>query len=134
MTKQMKQQEILNLMAALSSNSSKIGDWKVIKIYEARLRGEEDPYDAEELMHARQEIRDQINALQTEVATMEDEMTEIEIEDSWWVNQLIDGTKLLGDVPDNQKDGVKAVLMERVQKGIITAEKYAEITGEVYAE
>lgn len=60
-------------MAALSSNSSRIGDWKVIKIYEARLRGEPDPYDAEELMQARQEIRNRINDLQVEVASMDDD-------------------------------------------------------------
>lgn len=72
MTKQMKQQEVLNLMAALGSNSSKIGDWKVIKIYEARLKGEADPYDVDELMQSRQEVRDRINELQAEIATMDD--------------------------------------------------------------
>lgn len=51
-----------------------------------------------------------------------------------WANRLIAGTKTWDDVPGNRKDGVKAVLLERVASGIITAEKYAEITGEVYTE
>ena len=37
--------ELAQLMSNLSANTSPIGDWKVIKIYEARLNGEEDPYD-----------------------------------------------------------------------------------------
>ena len=51
-----------------------------------------------------------------------------------WANRLIAGTKVWDEVPANRKDGVKAVLLERVEKGVITAEKYAEITGEVYTE
>ena len=51
-----------------------------------------------------------------------------------WANRLIAGTKVWDEVPANRRGGVKAVLMERVEKGIITAEKYAEITGEVYAD
>ena len=51
-----------------------------------------------------------------------------------WANRLIAGTKTWDEVPENRKAGVRAVLLERVEKGIITAEKYAEITGEVYAE
>lgn len=69
--REMKQQEVLNLMAALSSSVSSIGDWKVIKIYEARLKGESDPYDADELMAARQTVRDKINALQKELDEMD---------------------------------------------------------------
>ena len=51
-----------------------------------------------------------------------------------WANRLIAGTKTWDEVPENRKDGVKAVLLERAEKGIITAEKYTEITGEVYVE
>lgn len=51
-----------------------------------------------------------------------------------WANRLIAGTKVWNEVPESRKDGVKAVLLERVEKGLITSEKYAEITGEVYAE
>ena len=51
-----------------------------------------------------------------------------------WANRLIAGTQVWDDVPTSRKNGVKAVLQERVEKGIITDGKYAEITGEVYAE
>lgn len=51
----------------LSGNNSDIGDYKVIKIYEARIKGEKDPYDVNALMEARQKIRDQINELQKEL-------------------------------------------------------------------
>lgn len=64
---QEKQQEIINLTSMLSSTESDIGDWKITKTYEARLRGIEDPYDTETLMNARQEVRDRINELQKEI-------------------------------------------------------------------
>ncbi len=51
-----------------------------------------------------------------------------------WANRLIAGTKVWDEVPANRKDGVKAVLRERVESSAITAEKYAEITGEAYAD
>lgn len=47
-----------------------------------------------------------------------------------WANRLIAGTKTWDEVPDSRKDGVKAVLAERVRGGVITPEKYEEITGE----
>ena len=34
----------------LAANTSTIGDWKIIKIQEARLAGQENPYDLNELM------------------------------------------------------------------------------------
>lgn len=64
-------QEIGSLVSALDSPVSSIGDWKVVKIYEARLKGEEDPYDYEELAAQRQEARDRINELQTRLAELE---------------------------------------------------------------
>ena len=64
-------QEIGSLVSALDSPVSSIGDWKVVKIYEARLKGEEDPYDYEELAAQRQEARDRINELQTRLAEFE---------------------------------------------------------------
>ena len=51
-----------------------------------------------------------------------------------WANRLIAGTKAWDEVPDSRKDGVKVVLAERVQSGIITSEKYEEITGGKYPE
>ena len=64
-------QEIGSLVSALDSPVSSIGDWKVVKIYEARLTGEEDPYDYEELAVQRQEARDRINELQAQLAELQ---------------------------------------------------------------
>ncbi len=64
---QTRQQEIINLTSLLSSTQSDIGDWKITKTYEARLKGEDDPYDTENLIAARQEIRDRINELQEQL-------------------------------------------------------------------
>ncbi len=66
-----KQQEIYNLQSQLTSGVSEIGDWKVAKCYEYSLIGEEPPYDVKELHEKRQAIRDQINALQEELAADE---------------------------------------------------------------
>lgn len=54
------------LKSLLSSQESPVGDWKVMKIYEARLTEAEDPYGVDELMQNRQLIRDKINELQAE--------------------------------------------------------------------
>ena len=64
---QAKQQEIINLTSRLSSTQSDIGDWKITKTYEARLKGEDDPYDTEKLIAARQEIRERISQLQEQL-------------------------------------------------------------------
>lgn len=63
--------ELAQLMSNLSANTSPIGDWKVIKIYEARLNGEEDPYDYAELAEARQAARIRINAIQDELKNLD---------------------------------------------------------------
>ena len=68
---QTRQQEIINLTSRLSSTQSDIGDWKITKTYEARLKGEDDPYDTKALMDARQEVRDRINELQQEIDAAE---------------------------------------------------------------
>ena len=67
MEEQEKRQSIINMTCDLSSPASKYGDWKIAKIYEARLNGEPDPYNADELMAKRQEIRDSINATRKEL-------------------------------------------------------------------
>ena len=59
--------EVNCLISQLTATNSPIGDWKVIKIYEARLQDEPDPYDFAELAAARQKVRDDINALQTKI-------------------------------------------------------------------
>ena len=59
--------EIRTLQSRLDAPTSDIGDWKIIKIYEARLSGENDPYNYEELKAARQAVRDKINELQAQL-------------------------------------------------------------------
>lgn len=59
--------EIRTLQSKMDAPTSDIGDWKIIKIYEARLSGESDPYDYEELKAARQAVRDKINELQAQL-------------------------------------------------------------------
>ncbi len=59
--------QIRTLTSKLDTPTSDIGDWKIIKIYEARLSGESDPYNYEELKAARQAVRDEINALQAQL-------------------------------------------------------------------
>ena len=64
---QEKRQSIINMTCDLSSPVSEYGDWKIAKIYEARLNGEPDPYNADELIAKRQEIRESINATRKEL-------------------------------------------------------------------
>lgn len=66
-----KQQEIIDLRCHLTSDVSEIGDYKMVKTYEARLLNEADPYDTEALIKKRQEVRDKINALEAEIAELE---------------------------------------------------------------
>lgn len=63
--------ELASLMSELSASTSHAGDWKVIKIYEARMHGKEDPYDFDELSAVRQEIRKRINEVQEELKKLE---------------------------------------------------------------
>ena len=63
--------ELAQLMSNLSANTSPIGDWKVIKIYEARMEGNPDPYDFEELAAERQAARDRINEIQHELEELD---------------------------------------------------------------
>lgn len=63
--------ELAQLTSNLSANTSPIGDWKVIKIYEARMHGKEDPYDFDELSARRQATRDRINQIQDELKNLD---------------------------------------------------------------
>ncbi len=51
-----------------------------------------------------------------------------------WANRLIAGTKTWAEMPISRRKGVMAVLAGRVEKEVITGEKYEEITGEKYGE
>lgn len=63
--------EKAQLMGNLAANTSPIGDWKIIKIQEARLAGKEDPYDLAELMMQREETRERINAIEKELSKLD---------------------------------------------------------------
>lgn len=63
--------EMAQLSSNLAANTSSIGDWKIIKIYEARLKGEADPYDFDTLSAERQAARDRINAIQRELEELD---------------------------------------------------------------
>ena len=65
--------EMYQLMSDLSSDISQIGDWKVIKIYEARMHGKDDPYDFDELSAQRQAARVRINEIQEELEELDKE-------------------------------------------------------------
>lgn len=71
-----KEQEIRNLEAALSSTSSDIGDYKIIKCMEYQALGMEMPYDINELNESRQAIRDQINDLEGEIVSLQAQVDE----------------------------------------------------------
>lgn len=66
---QKKQQRIIDLKWTLQSFDSSVGDYKVVKTYEARLKGEADPYDTDDLIAKRKAVRDEINKLQQELET-----------------------------------------------------------------
>lgn len=59
--------EKAQLMSNLAANTSPIGDWKIMKIYEARMRGAEDPYDFDTLVLQRQAARDKIQEINIEL-------------------------------------------------------------------
>ena len=48
-----------------------IGDYKIVKTYEARLLGKDDPYDTNQLIEKRDATRSKINELQEELAALE---------------------------------------------------------------
>ena len=72
--------EKAQLMSNLAANTSPIGDWKIMKIYEARMRGAEDPYDFDALVLQRQAARDRIQEINVELCKLDGiEPTEAEI-------------------------------------------------------
>ena len=75
-------QEIINLKLELSSATSEIGDYRIIKTYEARLNNEKDPYDTKSILAKRQEIRDKINVLQQQLDTLQAEEESINAENN----------------------------------------------------
>ena len=47
-----------------------------------------------------------------------------------WANRLVAGTQTWEKVPITRREAVKAILAQRVNDGQISAECFAEITGE----
>lgn len=68
------EQEIRNLTSQLTSSVSSVGDWKVVKCYEASLVGLEPPYDINALHAERQAIRDRINEIQHRIEEIDREL------------------------------------------------------------
>ncbi len=64
---EIKAQHIRDLKSILGSGESDIGDWKIIKCSEAKLAGEPMPYDLDELLAKRAEVRKKINELEKEL-------------------------------------------------------------------
>lgn len=62
-----KEAEIRTLRSELSANTSDIGDYKIIKIYEARLQSKPDPYELGELLQKRNDVRERIDLLRKEI-------------------------------------------------------------------
>jgi len=63
--------ERASLMSSLSANTSDIGDWKIAKIQEARMMGEQDPYDVVELANQRRAARNRINEIDIELRKLD---------------------------------------------------------------
>jgi len=62
-------ERISDLKRSLTSNDSSIGDYRITKCYEASLIGEKMPYDVAELHQKRQEVRNEINRLESLIAS-----------------------------------------------------------------
>lgn len=71
--RQILEQKITDLKSQLASDASRVGDWAIIKCYEARLAGKDDPYNVDDLLVKRQAIRDQINEAQAQLAALPEE-------------------------------------------------------------
>ena len=65
-----KEAEIRALRSALAENTSEIGDWKIIKIYEARLQNKTDPYNLEEILTERETTRERINQIREDIENL----------------------------------------------------------------
>ena len=67
------EQKIRDLKTKLSCQEAGIGDWKIAKCIEYSTLGMEPPYDLQELHGQRQLVRDEIDALEEELAKYKDE-------------------------------------------------------------
>ena len=51
-----------------------------------------------------------------------------------WRNRLIAGTQSFENCPEKYRDAVIALLRQDVENGVITEERFEEITGQEYQE
>lgn len=82
------QTEILRLRNQLSADTSDIGDYRIVKIYEARINAEPDPYSADTLIAQRQAARDRINTLKKEIRELRGETEETLTEEEQKAQEL----------------------------------------------
>ena len=68
-----KEQEIIDLRCAFAHPASDIADYKVARIYEARINAEPDPYSADDLIAQRQAARGRIDTLKVEIRKLRGE-------------------------------------------------------------
>ncbi|WP_337774309.1 hypothetical protein [Mitsuokella jalaludinii] len=64
------QTEIQRLRNQLAADTSDIGDYKIAKIYEARINGDPDPYVAADVITSRQMARKKLESLEIQLAQM----------------------------------------------------------------
>ena len=64
------------MRCAFAHPASDIADYKVARIYEARINAEPDPYSADDLIARRQAARDRIDTLKTEIRQLRGEAVE----------------------------------------------------------
>ena len=64
------QAEILQLRNRLSADTSDSGDYKIVKIYEARINGEPDPYVASDVVASRVSLRKRLASLEAQLAQL----------------------------------------------------------------
>lgn len=63
--------EMMECESRLFYSASDIGDWKIIKCYEAKLQSKPMPYDIDDLMEKRQMMRNRINEIQEQLKELE---------------------------------------------------------------
>ena len=64
------------MRCAFAHPASDIADYKVARIYEARINAEPDPYNADDLIAKRQAARDRIDTLKKEIQKLRGETEE----------------------------------------------------------
>ena len=64
------------MRCAFAHPASDIADYKVARIYEARINAEPDPYSADDLIARRQAARDRIDTLKKEIRQLRGEVEE----------------------------------------------------------